>query len=70
MTATAIALEPAQLIAFPGQTLRELCEADHHFGYRLMFRLSQALSKRLLATRLQVLDLFAAEAANQPGGEM
>lgn len=69
MTATAIALEPVQLIAFPGRTLRELCEADHHFGYRLMSRLSQALSKRLLATRLQLLDLFGSEAALPPGGE-
>lgn len=58
MTATALALADTQVIATSAQKLRELCEADHEFGFHLMRGMATALSKRLLATRLQLLDLF------------
>lgn len=58
MTATAVALEPCTVVAIPGAALRSLCDADHAIGYRLMRHMAQALSRRLVATRLQLLDLF------------
>lgn len=58
MTATATCREATDLIALDGQALKALCEAEHELGYFVMRQLAQALSKRLLATRLQLLDLF------------
>ena len=59
MTATAVALAPTQAIAFAGAPLQALCESDHEVGYHFLRRLSASLAQRLLATRLQLLDLFA-----------
>lgn len=58
MTATAIALEPTHGLAFDGKQLRELCASNHEVGYHVMRNVALALSERLLATRLQLLDLF------------
>jgi CRP/FNR family transcriptional regulator, cyclic AMP receptor protein len=59
MTATAMAMEPVQTLAFDGHALRRLCDADHEVGYHVMTQLVRVLSDRLLATRLQLLDLFS-----------
>jgi CRP-like cAMP-binding protein len=58
MTATAIALEPVRTLSFDGQDLRGLCESNHELGYHVMRQIALVLSDRLLATRLQLLDLF------------
>jgi CRP-like cAMP-binding protein len=58
MTATASALESVRVLAFDGQELRGLCESNHELGYHLMRQLALVLTERLLATRLQLLDLF------------
>lgn len=58
MTATATALEDTRLIASGAQCLRTVCDADRSVGYELMRQMAVALSRRLLATRLQLLDLF------------
>ena len=58
MTTRAMAVEATTLIAFPAQELRTLCDADHDVGYAVMTELSVALAFRLLATRLQLLDVF------------
>ena len=58
MTSSGVALEQVTTIAFPGAELRALCETDHEIGYHMTLRLASALSRRLLATRLQLLDLF------------
>lgn len=58
MTASAVADSDSVLIALSGARVRQLCTADHELGWVLMQRLSQVLSRRLLATRLQLLDLF------------
>lgn len=63
MTATAVALTPTRVLAVPAQALRDLCEQDHDFGYEWMRATAEALAKRLVATRLQLLDLYG------PGGE-
>ncbi len=59
MTATATVLEDARFIAIAAQPLRQLCDADHEIGFAFMRCMASALSRRLLATRLQLLDLFA-----------
>lgn len=58
MTATATAMEDSTLIAFSGRLLQDLCETDPELGCVLMTRIARVLSRRLLATRLQLLDLF------------
>jgi CRP/FNR family cyclic AMP-dependent transcriptional regulator len=58
MTASAIATTDTSLISFDAVELLNLCETDRELGYRLMRRVAISLSKRLLATRLQLLDLF------------
>jgi len=62
MTATATAVDDVELLDFSGTMLRQWCEADPSFGYQWMRQLSAALANRLLATRLQMLDLFTADA--------
>jgi len=59
MTSTAVAQEAVRTIAFDGDALRQLCEGNHEIGYYVMKQLAAALSHRLVATRLQLLDLFA-----------
>ncbi len=59
MTATAVAVEDTRAVAASAKKLRELCETNHEVGYQLMSRMAKSLSQRLVATRLQLLDLFA-----------
>ena len=66
MTASAVAVEPTEVIAAEADTLQALCEANHEFGFHLMRQMAAALSKRLVATRLQLLDLFADAPADIP----
>lgn len=61
MTSSAVALEAVKTVALPGDDLKRLCETEHEVGYHVMRQLASALSHRLLATRLQLLDLFAGE---------
>lgn len=63
MTAGATATADTHLLAFEGHTLDALCERNHEFGYRFYQQMSSALSRRLLATRLQLLDLFGTDPA-------
>ena len=59
MTTSAIAIEPTLAVAISGRELRLLCNTDFEVGYHIMGQVASALSQRLLATRLQLLDLFA-----------
>ena len=58
MTATAVADDASVLIGLSGRILQQLCVSDPEFGCVLMTRVARVLSRRLLATRLQLLDLF------------
>ena len=58
MTSTAVALDAVRTVAFPSEQLLGLCESEHEVGFHVMRQLASALSRRLLATRLQLLDLF------------
>ena len=63
-TASVVALQALDAIALDGQRLRAALAADCGLAAALYPRLVQAISRRLDATRLQLLDLFAGE----PGG--
>jgi CRP/FNR family transcriptional regulator, cyclic AMP receptor protein len=67
MTATAIVLDETDLIRIPAGPFSELCVTDPEVGYALMRRLAVGLSRRLFATRLQLLDLFAETPPVVPG---
>lgn len=58
MTASAVATEESQLIAFDTSQLRSMCNADHDFGFSMVTCAAKLICRRLLATRLQLLDLF------------
>ncbi|WP_161604242.1 Crp/Fnr family transcriptional regulator [Roseiconus nitratireducens] len=58
MTTSAVPMTATTLLAFDAESLRQLCESNHDVGYRVMTTVAASISKRLLATRLQLLDLF------------
>lgn len=60
MTASAIATSDASLITLSGHRLQSLCDIDRDVGYVVMRSVAKLISRRLLATRLQLLDLFHA----------
>ena len=59
MTVSAVALEDTKAVAICGNTLANICATNHEAGYQMMRRMATALAQRLVATRLQLLDLFA-----------
>ena len=61
MTATAIVTSKSQLLSANGLDVRAACEVDREFGFYVMEHLATALARRLVATRLQLLDLFAGQ---------
>jgi len=72
MTTSAVALDAVQTAAIDGVQLRRLCDEQPETGYVLMRELAAALSRRLVATRLQLLDLFASHepaTSSRPAGE-
>lgn len=68
MTTSAVAMQDTQLVAIRAADAIALCESDPVFGYHLMRQVAQALANRLVATRLQLLDLFAETAPLGPQG--
>lgn len=59
MTASALAVEDTEVVAVLALAVLQACDQDPEFGYQFMRRVVVALAERLLATRLQLLDLFA-----------
>jgi len=57
------ALTPTRALAFEGAKLRQTCETDPAFGYRMMKALLELITERLDVTRMQLLDMYAT-----PGG--
>lgn len=60
-TSTGIAIEAVTLVELPGEKLRSLLRADHALAASLYPRVLQVVTRRLSATRMQLLDLFARE---------
>jgi len=57
-TSTVVAIEPSELIALDGMGLRLALAEDDRLAAALYPRVLEAVSRRLSATRLQLLDLF------------
>lgn len=60
-TSTVVALEPVETIVFDGAALRRLLAADSALAASVYPRLLAAVSRRLVATRTQLLDLYAGQ---------
>lgn len=58
MSVTAIATLESELLTASADILRQLCGENAEVGYVVMRNVAIALSQRLIATRLQLLDLF------------
>jgi CRP-like cAMP-binding protein len=56
------ALSPVTALAFEGEQLLASFQADPAFGLAFMLRLLGVVSERLRATRVQLLDMYSAEA--------
>ena len=54
MTATATTVTDSRLISFPAAELRSLCDGNHELGYQVMQSIAENLSRRLHATRQQL----------------
>ena len=54
----AVALADTAAVALDAVCLREKCDADPAFGYRLVGRFAALLVQRLQATRLRLLDVY------------
>lgn len=61
MTTSAVAVEPSEVIAVPSADLLELCTRDPALGYEFMREMALSVAQRLVATRLQLLDVFENE---------
>ena len=47
-------------IAFDASSVRRRCDADPAFGYAMLRSFTPVITERLQATRLRLLDLYAA----------
>ena len=56
--ASAVAKGPTRLVEINGAKLHALCDADQEFGYELLRRTLQSLSKRLIATWTQLAEVY------------
>lgn len=57
-TAAARAIEDTEAVGIKGGALMDLCREDPAFGFELYRALAEVISARLIATRLQLLDVF------------
>lgn len=58
-TASARAVEDTEAVGIKGGALMDLCREDHELGFELYRALAEVIMARLIATRLQLLDVFA-----------
>ncbi len=68
MTTSAVTMEDTQLVVVQASDALALCDVEPAFGYHLMRQVAHALANRLVATRLQLLDLFADTVPASPPG--
>ncbi len=52
------ALTPVSAIAFDAVCVRRKCEADPVFGYEIYKRISKVIVERLMASSMQLLDMY------------
>jgi CRP/FNR family cyclic AMP-dependent transcriptional regulator len=56
--ATAVAKGPVRMVEIDGAKLHAMCDTDQEFGYELLRRTLQVLSKRLIATWTQLAEVY------------
>jgi hypothetical protein len=57
MTAHARVLTPARLVALQAAEVLSLCHRNQRFGFSFMRQMAKALSERLDATRVELLNV-------------
>jgi CRP/FNR family cyclic AMP-dependent transcriptional regulator len=67
-TVTAHAVSSGKLLAINAAKLRQACEKDPVLGYAVMDHVANVIAGRLLATRLQLLDMFSQSTSEAPHG--
>jgi CRP-like cAMP-binding protein len=65
-TSTVVALQPSEVITFDAERLRALLGEDDALAASLYPRLLGCVSRRLVATRTQLLDLYAQDREYEP----
>jgi CRP/FNR family cyclic AMP-dependent transcriptional regulator len=60
-TSTARVIAPVSAIALDGECLRKKCEKDHNLGYDLMKRFVQIVIRRLMHSRMQLIDMYGSQ---------
>jgi CRP/FNR family transcriptional regulator, cyclic AMP receptor protein len=65
-TSTVVALQPSEAIIFDAEKLRALLREDEALAVTVYPRLLQCVSRRLVATRTQLLDLYARDREYEP----
>jgi len=60
-SASARAMQKSRVLRIPARKLREACDRNPEFGYRILKRVVRVLAARINATRMQMLDMFGAE---------
>ena len=64
------AVDPVYVISLDAGRLQELCDSDRNFGYEFLKRFTKVFTKRLHATRFQLLDVcshFATHTTRRQG---
>ena len=64
-TSTIVAVEPTTVVAFDGTSLRAVMDEDPATESAILRSVLEAVARRLVATRTQLLDLFA-RAGDEP----
>ncbi|MGB7537091.1 MAG: Crp/Fnr family transcriptional regulator [Anaerolineales bacterium] len=65
---TACAVCAGKLLAIDAAKLHEACQADPKLGYVVMHHVANVIAGRLMATRLQLLDMFSQPSSEAPHG--
>jgi CRP/FNR family cyclic AMP-dependent transcriptional regulator len=58
-TVSARAVTAAKLLAIDAVKLRQACQDDPRLGFVIMHQVANVIAGRLIATRIQLLDMFA-----------
>jgi CRP/FNR family cyclic AMP-dependent transcriptional regulator len=59
---SARSIDATATVALDARALREKAQMNHDFGYDITMRVAQVMLQRLQATRMQLLDFYAAPA--------
>jgi CRP/FNR family transcriptional regulator, cyclic AMP receptor protein len=67
-TLTARGVCDGNLLAIDASRLNEACVRDHDLGFIIMHHVSNVIAGRLMATRMQLLDMFSDPSSEAPHG--